>query len=126
MENILLGVAILGAVYAWCRADFRVPGWLPAWPAPPRRMVVFAGCLIVLLTSLNPVGAVIVGRIQVGMNPTTYARRDTQPGQFWRRLVFEIALGVSVGGGLIAMGRARPASSAASRDRARARVDGAE
>ena len=110
-ENVVLAVAILAAVYAWYRTHFRVPRWFPAWPGPPRRLVVFAGCLILLLTSLPLAGALIVGRIQVGMNPTTYAPRDTQPGQFWRQFVFELVLSLSVGGGLIAMGRARPASS---------------
>lgn len=113
MENVLLGLAILGAVYAWYRMDFHLPRSLRAVPVSPRVAVVLAGCCIVLITSGRAVGGVVVsGRTQVSQDPVYYARRDTQPRLFWRQIALELGMGLVVGGGLIGLGRKRRRLSA--------------
>lgn len=119
MENILLGLAILGAVYGWHRTGFYMPRPVRALPVSPRVAVVLAGCFIILVTSGHGVGGLIAGRAQVSQDPVYYARRDTQPRLFWRQVALEAGMGLIVGGGLIALGRKRTQSSAAVQQRSR-------
>jgi len=75
MENILLGLAIVGSAIAWRQLNFWFPRTLPI-PVRARRWALFsAGCAVLLVVGGFSAGDIIGGRAQITRSPVQYATR---------------------------------------------------
>lgn len=115
MNNILLGIFLVGAAAAWRQSGYWLPAVVPLGPVLRRRMLVTGGIVIALLTTGFAIGDAIGGRAQIARNPVQYATRLSgadahhhdvaDAAQFWRQVVLEGVFGIIIGGSLIMLGR---------------------
>jgi hypothetical protein len=114
VRDTLLAVVIVGAVYAWSRVGFRVPGFLRVPARVPRTVVLLGGWAVIVLVSGYSLGDAIGGHTQIAKSPTVrYAIREREPGVFWRQIALQTVVGLLFGSALVGLARARPQSSVA-------------
>jgi hypothetical protein len=89
LENLPLGLVMIGGAYAWYRAGFRVPRALGVSPHTIRRL----GWLMVIGITVKSVGSQFGnGRVAIANSGRMYAYRSHEPLLFWGEIAGELAL----------------------------------
>ena len=115
MNNILLGIFLVGMAAIWRRTGYRLPASIHVALELRRGVLVAGGVAIVLLATGYALGDAIGGRAQIARNPVRYATRLAgaaahhhdlaDAARFWRQVLLEGAFGSLIGGSLILLGR---------------------
>jgi hypothetical protein len=114
MNNIVLGVVLVGAAAIWRRSGYWLPALVPVGLVLRRQALVAGGIAIALLATGYAIGDAVGGRAQITRNPVQYATRLSgsdahhhdvaDAAQFWRQVGLEGVFGLLVGGSLIMLG----------------------
>lgn len=108
LENLLLGLAIVGGAYAWYRIGFRTPTAMRVPAHALRRILVVCGwTLIVGITVMSLAAFLGDGRVQIGQPGQMYAYRSREPMRFWGEIAGDILLVGGTGAVLVVLGRRR-------------------
>ena len=115
MNNIVLGLFVMGAAVTWRHASYWLPAFVKVSLVLRRRFLLACGFVLALLAAGFAMGDVIAGRTQIARNPVRYATRLTgsaahhhdlaDASQYWRQIVLEAAFGVLIGASLIVLGK---------------------
>ena len=106
LENLPLGIAIVGGAYAWYRTGFRTPRTLHLSARAARRIVVASGWALVVGIIAKSVGGLFGdGRVQIAQSGRQYAYRSREPMLFWGEIAGELLLVGGTGTVLIVLGR---------------------
>lgn len=115
MNNIVLGLFLVGAAAMWRRSGYWLPASVPHGLVWRKRVLATGGFAIALLATGFAIGDAIAGRAQIARNPVQYATRLSgsdahhhdlaDASHFWRQVLLEGAFGLAIGGSLIMLGR---------------------
>jgi hypothetical protein len=106
LGNLPLAIAILVVVCLWYRNGFRTPLALGIPTHATRRVIVWAGWILVFGITIRSIGGLFGdGRVAIARSGQMYAYRAREPMLFWGEIAGEMLMVGGTGAVLILLAR---------------------